>query len=94
MIERVVFVKLKDPDMRASVAAAARDALPRVAGVTAAHVGEPADEDAEVWDLMLVIRFARYQDVAPYVDDPIHVAFVQEHLAPNVQVKKVWNFRI
>ena len=94
MIERVVFAKLKDRSHRDAVAAAARDALPRIPVVTEAHVGLPADDGAEVWDLMLVIRFARYEDVAIYIDDPIHVAFVETHLAPHVEVKKAWNFRV
>lgn len=94
MVERVVFVKLKDSSDRERVAAAAREALPRIPVVTHAHVGLPADDGAEVWDLMLVIRFARYEDVPVYIDDPVHVAFVQQHLAPYAEVKKAWNFSV
>lgn len=92
MIERLVFVKLKDRSRRESIAAAARVALPAVPVVEHAHVGLPADEGAEVWDLVLVVHFRSYDDVATYIDDPVHVAFVQEHLAPHVEVKKAWNF--
>lgn len=94
MIERVVFVKLKNSQDRERIAAAARDALPRIPVVTHAHVGVPADEGTEVWDLMLVVQFARYEDVPIYMDDPVHVAFVTEFLAPNIDVKKAWNFSV
>ena len=94
MIERFVFAKLKDRALREAIAAAAREALPAVPGVTSATVGLPADEGAEVWDLVFVIRFDRYEDVATYIDHPVHVRFVQEHLAPHVEVKKAWNFEV
>ena len=94
MVERTVFVKLKDPSRRDAVAEAARTALPKVPGVVGARVGVPADEGSEVWDLVLFVRFARIEDVAAYIDHPVHVAYVQEHLAPYVDVKKAWNFEV
>ena len=60
--------------------------------VVQARVGVPADAAAEVWDLVFVVRFAKYEDVPVYVDDPTHVAFVREVLNPHAEVKKAWNF--
>ena len=94
MVERLVFVKLKDSALRDGIVAAAREAFPRIGVVTGFRAGTPADADAEVWDLVLAVQFASLDDVATYVDDPIHVSFVQTHLAPNAQVKKAWNFSV
>lgn len=94
MVERFVFVKLKDRERREAIAAVALDVLPTVPVVRGVHVGTPADEGAEVWDLVLVVQFDRIEDVALYADHPIHVAFVEEHLAPNAEVKKAWNFSV
>lgn len=92
MIERFVFAKLTDPTLREAITEAALEILPTVPGVRGVRAGLPADAGAEVWDLVLVIRFDRIEDVAIYADHPIHVGFVQRHLAPNVEVKKAWNF--
>ncbi len=94
MIERFVFVKLKSgADPQAVAAAALRD-LVRVPVVRRVRVGLPADAEAEVWDLVLTVGFDRVEDVPAYVDDPVHVAFVEEHLASRTEVKKAWNFHV
>ncbi|MBX2803390.1 MAG: Dabb family protein [Myxococcales bacterium] len=94
MVHRYVFVKLKDEGKRQEVADAALAALSAVPVVTGVHVGTPADEAASVWDLVFEVRFSRYEDVAVYAVDPIHVAFVQDVLTPNAEVKKAWNFTV
>ncbi|HHO53069.1 MAG TPA: Dabb family protein [Deltaproteobacteria bacterium] len=92
MIERFVFVKLKDRSLRETIAAAALELLPTVPVVRGIHVGTPADEGAEVWDLVLVVQLDRIEDVPIYADHPIHRGFVDEHLAPHAEIKKAWNF--
>jgi hypothetical protein len=90
MIERFVMLKLR-PGFAAE---AAREVLPRVPGVRGVRVGEPADAEAEVWDLAIVVRFDRLDDVARYLAHPAHVAFVDQTLTPAVEVRKAWNFSL
>lgn len=92
MIERYVFLKLRARSDRQRIAEAAHRELPRMRGVRAVRVGLPADQDAEVWDLVMVVRFDGLGDVASYLADPVHVAFVEKTLAPAAEVKKAWNF--
>jgi hypothetical protein len=94
MIERFVMLKLRPGADRERVADAAREVLPRVPGVLGVRIGVPADADAEVWDLAIVVRFDRLEDVGRYLVDPDHAAFVEETLAPAVEVKKAWNFSL
>ncbi len=94
MIERYVFVKLKDPVRREALAAEALRALAAVPGVRRVRVGLPADADAEVWDVSFAIEFDSLADVAAYVVHPDHVRFVEEHLAPHAAVKKAWNLEV
>lgn len=93
MITRFVFAKLKDSATRDHVVSAARVAFSNIAVVRGAEVMTPADADAGVWDLCAVLRFDSLDDVRTYIDDPIHVAFVNDVLAPNTEVKKAWNFQ-
>ena len=94
MIERFVMLKLRPGFDRERLAETARQVLPRVPGVRGVRVGVPADREAEVWDLAIVVRFDRLEDVGRYLADPAHVAFVAETLAPAVEVKKTWNFTL
>lgn len=94
MVHRFVFVKLKDRSKRDHVAQEALSALSAVPVVTGVHVGTPADDGAEVWDLVFAVNFARYEDVAIYAVDPTHVAFVNDVLTPHAEVKKAWNFEV
>ena len=97
MIERKVFVKLKDayanPQGRIEVRDRTLADFPNIPGVVDVAVGIPADDHAlAAWDVCLVIRFDRYEDVAPYSVHPIHVAYLDDFLNPRAEVKKAWNF--
>lgn len=99
MIDRYVFVKLEDEyangAARAEIAAHSRQALAALPGVVRVTVGTPADEAAvKSWDLSIVVRFARIEDVEPYRIHPEHRRYVDEYLAPRMQVIKAWNFQV
>ncbi|MEN0064761.1 MAG: Dabb family protein [Myxococcota bacterium] len=93
MVTRLVFVKLKDQATRPQVAEAARQAFAQIAVVRSSEVLEPADANAEVWDLCFRVLFDSIEDVPTYIDDPAHVAFVDNVLTPAADVKKGWNFK-
>ena len=97
MIERVHLVKLKAEHAtargRREIIDHALAVLPAVPGVRGVTAGAPADPDAEQsWDLFIVVRFAAIGDIAAYRVHPEHRRFVDEFLAPRVDVKKGWNF--
>lgn len=92
MVNRFVFVKLRDSGDRATVAEAARSCFASVSVVSGFDVLTPADDVAEVWDLCFRVEFERLEDVPTYVHDPAHVAFVNDVLTPRAEVKKAWNF--
>lgn len=94
MIERHVYLRLKDRADRARVEERALAVLPTIAGVRGVLVGIPADEASDVWDVALTVRFAALDDVAAYLADPVHRAFVAEELEPRVEVRKAWNFTV
>ncbi|MCA9494126.1 MAG: Dabb family protein [Myxococcales bacterium] len=94
MIERHVYLRLKDRADRARVEERALAVLPTIPGVRDVLVGIPADEASDVWDVALTVRFAELTDVGTYLTHPIHVAFVAEELEPRVEVRKAWNFRV
>jgi hypothetical protein len=97
MIERIVLFKLKEEycndAARAEFAERTRtdlSALPQVRSVT---VGVPADEASEAsWDISIVVRFDSMQDVEQYIVDPAHRAYVDTYAAPQIEVRKAWNF--
>jgi hypothetical protein len=97
MIERIVLFKLKEEycndAARAEFAKRTRadlSALPQVRSVT---VGVPADEASEAsWDISIVVRFDSMQDVEQYITDPAHRAYVDTYAAPQIEVRKAWNF--
>ena len=97
MIERYVFVKLKDPYAdpagRAAVASETRRRIEGLPGVLALRVGRPADAHAEAaWDLSIAVRFADLEGVGATLDHPDHRAYVDEFLLPRTKVLKAWNF--
>lgn len=93
MVNRFVFVKLKDPSDRDQVAAAAKTAFAAVPVVRGFDVLQPADDSSGVWDLCFRVEFDSMDDVPTYVDDPAHRSFVDEVLNPKAEVKKAWNFQ-
>ncbi len=99
MIERVVLVKLSDAyaneDGRYKVVQHARRVLPLIPGVSSVSVGPPADpRSLESWDVSMILRFERIEDVERYRVDPDHRAFVDEFLTPRMAVIKAWNFDV
>ncbi len=99
MIERYVFIKLKDahatPTGRAELVEETKAKLPGLPGVLGVTVGTPADEAAEkAWDMSIVVRFAKLEDVEAYRVDPVHRAYVDEFLRPRVETIKAWNFEV
>ena len=99
MIERYVFLKLKDAHStsagRREVIEHTREALPKIPGVRGVAVGEPADGHAVAsWDVSIVVRFDKIEDVEPYRVHPDHRAYVDEFLKPRLEVIKAWNFDV
>jgi len=97
MIERYVFLKLKDADStsdgRREVIDHTREVLPKIPGVRSVAVGEPADGHAVAsWDVSIVVRFDKIEDVEPYRLHPDHRAYVDTFLKPRLEVIKAWNF--
>lgn len=99
MIERMVLLKLKDEWAtdagRAAIVEHSMKVLPAVPQVRAVHVGVPADEASErSWDIALVIHLDSVDVLPAYAADPLHADYVANFLAPKVECKKAWNFRI
>lgn len=97
MIERVHLLKLKSEHatvrVRREIVERALAVLAGVPGVRGVTAGAPADTDTEKsWDVFIVVRFATTADIEPYRIHPEHRRFVDEFLAPLVDVKKGWNF--
>jgi hypothetical protein len=94
VIERIVLLKLSDRGRRDEIAAEARRVLPGLPGVRGVQVGIPADAGAEVWDLLFAVRFGALSEVEAYLAHPDHVRFVEQTLAPHVEIRKAWNFTL
>lgn len=99
MIQRVVCVKLKDDyrsdEDRVRVADETRRVLPGAAGVRDLVVGVPADERSRrEWDLCILVRFDRLEDVEVYRADRVHRAYVDVFLKPILERIRVWNFEV
>lgn len=99
MIERYIFIRLDDQHAtdqgRAEVVARTREVLPALPGVVSATVGTPADDSsAGAWDIGIVVRFERVEDIPGYSQHPDHRAYVDEFLAPRMKVIKAWNFAL
>jgi len=99
MIERYVFIKLNADHAtdagRAAVAAHSREIFPTIPGVVGVRVGVPADEAAlRSWDISIAVQFASTDDVEPYRQHPIHLAYVNEYLAARKEVLKAWSFDV
>ena len=99
MIQRIVLIKLKDEfataDNRKVVADRTRTDLPLLERVQRVEVGVPGDDKARGdWDIAISVYFDDIADVPKYVVDPDHRRYVDEFLAPQVEVIKAWNFEI
>lgn len=97
MVERYVFIKLKDKYSnkkgRTEVVSEAKAVLPGIPGVLDMTVGKPGDKHAKsAWDVSLRLRFEGLEDVEPYLQHEEHVYFIEEFLDSRIKVKKAWNF--
>lgn len=98
MIERIVLFKLKgeycNDRARAEIAERTRRDLGALKNVRSISVGVPADEPAEKsWDLSIVVRLDTLEDVAAYIADPEHRAYVDDYMHERIELIKAWNFR-
>ena len=98
MIERIVLFKLKgeycNDRARAEIAERTRKDLGALKNVRSISVGVPADEPAEKsWDLSIVVRLDTLEDVAAYIADPEHRAYVDDYMHERIELIKAWNFR-
>ncbi len=99
MIERHHYFRLIEayatPEGREDTARRTIAALSSLPGVLAISAGLPADDHAEAaWDLAVTVRFASLEDVEAYRVNADHRRFVDDVLAPRIDVKKIWNFTI
>jgi antibiotic biosynthesis monooxygenase (ABM) superfamily enzyme len=97
MIERHVYIRLKPEHKHERVAMAeyAQRTLAQIPGVIRVCSGLPADEHSDkAWDFSLRLCFASLQDVEAYRVHPDHRRYVDEDLAPRMQVIKAWNFTL
>ena len=99
MIERHVLVKLTDDYAsdagRAEVLAETQAKLSAIPGVIGLSLGTPADEAAKkAWDVSIIVRFAKIEDVESYRDDPGHRTYVDSFLRPRIVSLKAWNFEV
>lgn len=97
MIERYVFIKLKDEHLheRGALAQRIAEVVGTVPGVVGVRAGTPAEErSASAWDLSVAIRFERLEDVEPYKVHPDHRRLVDEELRPKMIILKAWNFAL
>ncbi len=90
MIARFYFVRLREGEDRAGVAAHLRAAI-AAAGVAVA-VGTPADDSARKWDISVVFRCADLPALGALLARPAMVALFDDWLAARAVVVKAWSF--
>jgi len=99
MVERYVFLKLKDESAneagRKEVIDRAFQDLGSINGVRRLIIGSPADEKSEAsWDVSIVLVFDSADVIPGYLEHPKHRAFVDEFVKPRLEVIKAWNFDV
>ena len=98
MVERYVFVKLKDeyatPEGRREVAQQTATQLDAVPGPVRVTVGVPDEKAEGSWDLSIAVLFNDHEDVAPYLVHAEHRRYVDEYLKPRMEFIKYWNFHV
>lgn len=97
MVERLVLVKLDNenatPEGRREIARHSEEVLAALPGVQDVHVCGPADDrTAGSWDLAIKVRFARIDDIEPYLAHPVHRDYVDAYLSPRTMTLRGWNF--
>jgi len=97
MIERIVFVRLKEEyrtdTKRAEIASYSENtlrAVPQARKVRAATAAD--DKTKQDWDMLLTIRLDAVEDLEPFRLDPIHREYVDSYLKPKIAQIKGWNF--
>ncbi|MBI5517359.1 MAG: Dabb family protein [Deltaproteobacteria bacterium] len=84
MFTHIVFFKLKDGALREEVCArvwALRGAIPALRGLEA---GADVVRSGRSWDVALVARFTRREDLAEYAEHPAHREFLA-YLTPRLE---------
>jgi hypothetical protein len=97
MIERMVFVRLKDEfrndRQRAEIASYSQTTLQQIPQVREAFAATAADDKtSNEWDLVLAIRLDSPEDLEPFRLDPVHRQYVDNYLKPKLSHIKGWNF--
>lgn len=97
MIERIVLLKLnpeaKDPATIREITAESMKVLPALPGVLRVHVGSAADErTGSSWDLSLVLRFEKLEDIPAFAAHPDHRTYVDGFLKPKIDAIAAFNF--
>jgi hypothetical protein len=94
--QRIVLIKLKEAAAtesgRRAIAEETRRVFPTIPGVQSIDVMESGVGDRASWDLCLKVGFHRLEDVPAYRVHPIHVAYVDDFLKPQLECLKAWNF--
>ncbi len=95
-VQRHVYLKFKDEFSSPAAIAEVVErtaVLAEVPQVRALHVGQPCDAaSAKAWDLVLMLEFDGADDVDPYREHPVHMAYYHDYLKPRLEVIKAWNF--
>ena len=97
MIERYVFLKLKDEHVqeRHDLARRIAEVVTTVPGVVSVRTGTPAEaQSGTAWDVSVAISFAHIDHVEPYKVHPAHRSLVDTELRPKMEVLKAWNFEL
>lgn len=89
-ITRFCFLRLRDGEDRAAIAAHLRDRI-RAEGV-AVEVGLPADDSALKWDVSVVFRCAELAALDALLARPTMAALLGDWLAARAVVVKTWSF--
>ena len=87
---RIVLVRLLAGagDEAAGIVAAAREVFPTIPGVVDFEAGVASDD----WNVVLIVHFARIEDVEAYRVHPVHARFVEQELKPRMERMEARNF--
>jgi hypothetical protein len=93
MVERIMLLKLNDPEKRDQLAAQSMTALSNIPELEELSVGVPADAASEKsWDLSIVIGVANLSLLNTVLEGMRFTAFFEGTLAAQAAVVKAWNF--
>jgi hypothetical protein len=93
MVERIILLKLKQPDTRAQVAELCARTLATLPALAELSVGLPADEaSTKSWDVSLILRFATLDALSAALASATFSDFSAGALTEHAQVIKAWSF--